>query len=152
MNRLGETIQLTGFNHYTRSANAILAAGGTIVDAGPALLTLPGGDSAFAVAVDEAGQEISVTFDDTLDWLDENGGHMLVAMGTPQNASRNFFGGPYRIAGTIDGDSVTPPTTPSVLPVPYAVQEGQKVWCRARIIRADGRVSQFFRGTAVVSA
>ena len=151
-NRLGETIKLTGFNHYIRSNAAIDAAGGVTVDTGPAILSLPDGDSSMSVTISEATQNISVAFDDSMAWVDEDGGHMLVSMGTPQNITRNFFNGPWRIAGTIDGSGTVAPTTPHDLTAPFAVQEGQLVYVKARIIRADGRVSQFFRSFAICGA
>lgn len=151
-NKLGETVKLTGFNMYIRSNAAIDAAGGVTVDDGPAILSLPDGDPVFEIAISEATQLVSVTFDDTLEWLDEDGGWMLVSVGTPVNVTRNFFDGPWRIAGAIEGDSTTPPTTPATLPAPFAYQENQLVYGKARIIREDGRVSQFFRDSVSVAA
>ncbi|MCK5565385.1 MAG: hypothetical protein KAJ07_09080 [Planctomycetes bacterium] len=152
VNRLGETIKLSGFNMYMRSNCAINAADGLAVDDGPAILTLAEGDTAFAVAISEATQIITITFNDNLAWGGEDEAHMLVAMGTPVNTTRNFFNGPWKIAGALDGNTAVPLVSPLTLPAPYAAQEGQQVVCRARIMRADGRVSQFFRGSAVVGA
>ncbi len=151
-NKLGESVKLTGFNHYVRSSTALSAAGIIPQPDGPAILALPPGDDLFAVTVSEAAQLISVAFDDTQAWLDEDDAAMLVSMGIPVNATREFFNGPWRIAGAILGDAITAPTTPTTLPTPYAVQETQLVYARARIIRADGRVSQFFRNSIVVAA
>ncbi|MCK5565505.1 MAG: hypothetical protein KAJ07_09690 [Planctomycetes bacterium] len=151
-NKLGETIKLTGFNHYVRSATSLLAAGGVVVDDGPAILSLPDGDPLVAVTALATGQALSVSFDDSLPWLDEDGAHMVVQMGTPQNITRNFFNGPWRQAGVIDGDGTTAPTTPQAMTAPFAIQEGQLVYFQFRIIRADGRVSQTFRTSATVGA
>jgi len=152
LNRLGETIYLTGFNHYLRSNCAIRAAGGVDVDAAPGVYTLPSVDDSLSVSISEATQLLSVAFDDSRDWLGEDGGHMLIAMGLPKNNSVKFFGGPYRVAGSIDGDSTTPPTTPTTIAVPFGVVENQKVWIQARILRADGRVSSFFRDDCICGA
>jgi hypothetical protein len=152
LNRLGDSIYLTGFNHYIRSNCAILACGGTIVDDGPAILLLPGQDPAFAVTASAATQLVSVAFDDALDWLDEDGGYMSVQMGTPKLTSVNFFAGPWRFMDAIEGDSVTPPTTPTTMTAPWTITEDQKIWCQARIIRADGRISNFFRDSTPVAA
>lgn len=151
-NRLGEVIHLSGFNHYIRS-NALLAQDGqTIVDAGPTELAIPAMDPTFAVTGSEATQLISIAFDDTFEWLDEDGGFMWVSQGVPQNITRNFFAGPYRFMDSIDGDSVTPPTTPDTMTAPFALVEGQKVWCRARIQRADGRLSGEMLDSFIVAA
>ncbi len=151
-NRLGETVKLTGFNHYIRSNAAIDAASGVLVDAGPAILSLPDGDPEFAVSFSAATQLISIVFDDSMAWAGEDDSHMLVSMGTPQNITREFFGGPWRIAGVLNGDQAIPLTSPQDLPAPFAMQETQLVYAKARIIRADGRVSQFFRNSAIVAA
>lgn len=151
-NRLGEVIHLSGFNHYIRS-NALLSQDGqTIVDAGPTELAIPAMDPTFAVTGSEATQLISIAFDDTFEWLDEDGGFMWVSQGVPQNITRNFFAGPYRFMDSIDGDSVTPPTTPDTMTAPFALVEGQKVWCRARIQRADGRLSGEMLDSFIVAA
>jgi len=151
-NRLGESITLSGFNHYIRS-NALLAKLGlTIVDAGPTVLAIPAMDPTFAITASEATDEISVAFDDTLEWLDEDGGYMFVSQGVPQNATRNFFAGPYRHMASIDGDSVTPPTTPDAQASVFTLIETQKVWCEARILRADGRLSNKMLASCIIAA
>ena len=151
-NRLGETIQLTGQNYYVGNNSAILSAGGVTVDDGPAVLNKPDADPLFAVVVDEAAQEISVTFDPALAWNQIDAGHMLVSMGTPINLSRNFFAGPYRIAGALDGATALPLTSPQVLSAPFPVQVGQKVFAQARVMEPDGRVSSIFRTSIAISA
>jgi len=144
LNKLGEVVTLTGFNHFIRSNTARICAGGTMVTAAPTDLGLPNADPTFAVTASEAAAKLSVTFDNTLTWANEDDGYLMVEMGLPQNATRNFFGGPYRFAAAIAGDSVTPPTSPALLDPPFTLTEGQKVWCRAKVIRADARVSTAF--------
>lgn len=152
LNKLGEAIKLTGINHYLRSNAPVLLAGLTRVDDAPTTFTLPGEDPLFDITADATAQEIDVTFDDTRDWLDEDGGFMQVAVGAPQNASVNFFDGPWRIAGTIEGDSVAAPTSPATISVPYPIAADQKIFVKARIGRADGRLSDFFRETTIATA
>jgi len=150
-NKLGATIKLTGFNHFVRSNAFILQNGGAQVDAGPTTLTLPGADPTFECEVDEAGQEIAVTFDNALPWAIAVGGHMGVYMSAPKAAGVSFIGGPWRLAGTIDG-AVIPPTSPATLTVPFPVAEGQNVVCRARIVELDGRLSDYFQQFSSVVA
>lgn len=152
INKLGETQYLTGFNMYVRTNTFLTQIGGTLVDDGPSTLSLATGDAAFAVSASEATQLISVTFDETLAWLDEDDAYMAVYCGSPVNPTRNFFAGPWRYAGKLAGDGVTPLTSPQTMTAPFQVAEGQKIWCRARIVRADGRLSQYFRGNADVSS
>lgn len=149
---LGLDCKLTGFNHFLRSATAILHAGGTPVPDGPVILTLPGADPTFAVTVDEAQQEMSVVFDNALGWANETGGYMLCSMSSPKGVGREFIGPPFRVAESIVGVTGTPPTSPATMDVPFLVAELQKVDCVARIIMADGRVSTPFQHTSSVTA
>lgn len=152
LNSLGEQTTLPGFNHYLRSNLALANAGLAAVDDGPTTFGLPQGDPAFAVSADEASQNIAVVFDDALPWCDIDEAGMIVHMGTPQNQTINFFNGPWRFGDSIDGDSVTPPSTPEDITAPFVVSEDQKIWCKAAIILEDGRLSQPFRSDAVVTA
>ncbi|GAI69784.1 unnamed protein product, partial [marine sediment metagenome] len=143
-NRLGEVKILTGFNHFIRSNAALIAAGGDLITAGPPDIGLPAGDDKFVVTGSATSGELTITCDETKDWFMEPGAYLSVEMGRPQNASRNFFGGPYRNAGAIAGEEDPGPTPPHVLTAPFTLVATQKVWCRARIIRADARCSTFF--------
>jgi len=144
LNKLGESVTLTGFNHFIRSNAALLNAGGTLITDGPTDLGLPEADPSFVVTASEAAAKLSIAFDDTFEWLDEDNAYLSVEMGIPQNPTRNFFNGPWRFADAIEGDSVTPPTTPALIDPAWTLIEGQKVWCRASIIRSDGRMSTRF--------
>lgn len=145
LNRLGKTVYLTGLNHFVRSNIAILQAGFPQVDAGPVIFSLPETDPSMSVTASEATQQISVAFDDDLDWVDEDEAGLLLHVGQPVNPSINFFGSPFRFADAIEGDSGTPPTTPAAIASPWTIQEDQKIFVQARIVRADGRLSNFFR-------
>lgn len=142
--RLGEDIYLTGFNHYIRSNTALIQGGLPRVDQAPVIFTLPDTDPAFAVTASEATQLLSVAFDDTLDWLDLDDAAMLVSSGIPVNPTINFFGGPFRYAGVMLGDAITPLTSPQTMTSPFQIAETQKVFARARIVLDDGRLSNFF--------
>lgn len=153
LNRLGESVNLSGFNHFIRSASLRSYIGATIVDAGPTTFSLPESDSTLAVSISAATQKLNITFDDTMDWCDLDEAHMAIFMGSPQSPTINFFNGPWKLAGTIDGDSVTPPTSPDAnLDCPFVATEGQKVWIYARITLDDGRVSSRFIASCTVAA
>lgn len=151
-NRLGEVTFLTGFNHFIRSNSVRLQHSLALIEAGPTVLELPEQDETFAATISEATQLVSVAFDNANPWANEAGGHMLIYMGSPQNAQRNFFAGPYRLAGKIAGATPTPPTTPKTFACPFVATEGQRIWIQARIQRADGRLSEPFRGSCLVGA
>ena len=153
LNRLGETIYLTGLNHYVRSNLPRLLAGLDRVDAGPVVFSLPETDETVAFTYTADDQKVAVAFDDTMDYIDEDGAAMLIYSGLPVNPTRNFFNGPFRFVDSIDGDSVTPLTSPQEFDLPFTSQTVQLIYSRARITLADGRLSNFFRlGSAAVAA
>lgn len=151
-NKLGETIHLTGFNHYVRSNHGRMRTSRTIVDAGPVVFTLPDQDPTFTITASEATQQINIAFDNTLAWATETDGLMLVEQGQPQNPQRNFFAGPWRHMTQIDGIDPGGAVSPDVGAVQFAIAEGQRIWCYARISRADGRLSELFRDDVIVAA
>jgi len=144
-NKLGETIHLTGFNHYLRSNIPRLQIGTGIIDAGPVVFELPAQDPTMFLEASEASQKISVSFDNTMDWATETDAVMYLYQGQPQNAQRNFFAGPWKLLGYIAGDVGGAPATPQLKDVVFATAELQRLWVYARIQRVDGRLSEKFR-------
>ena len=151
-NRLGESIFLSGYNHFLR-ANSLSRRNDEIVFSfGPTILELPAQDSTLSIAVSEGSQEITLTFDDTMDWADENSARMFVFQGKPQNAQINFFNGPHRFLGALEGSATSGISSPQTIGVDFAVAEGQKQFLYARLQRGDGRVSEPFRSNTIVGA
>lgn len=151
-NRLGETIKLTGFNHFVRSASCALYNDLAYADDAPTELSLPEQDETLALVATVSDGKLAITFDEDGAWLDEDDSYLIVYCSRGQSATVNYFKGPYLIAGKIAGDSVTPPTTGAELDSPYTLVEGQKVFIQCRILRADGRLSEPFRGSVLVTA
>lgn len=144
-NRVGQAIKLTGLNVFVMCGAAKIHAGGSHEANGPVALGLPAQDPAFQVAISAGTQKLTVTFTDSFDWCGEDFGFLLVAMHRPQSPSRNFFGGPYRVAGSVPGTVAAPAASPdATIDAPFTAIEGQKTVCRARVIRADSRTSGFF--------
>jgi len=152
VNKLGETINLSGFNHYIRSNSILLSLSLTVVDDGPVIFELPAKDPTFAITATEAPNNITATFDNTMDWSIEDGGLLCMFQGAPQNAQRNFFGGPWRLWTAVQGADPGGAVSPKIAPSVFAVSETQRLWVYARIIRADGRISTPFRDDAFVTA
>lgn len=152
VNKLGESVNISGFNHYIRSNVEFLNRLAATTANGPVVFEIPEQDPSLAITVTEAGQTISVTFNNALDWANESGGVMFLYQGTPQNGQRNFFDGPWNYIGRILGDDAVPPVSPDVHPVSFAVAEGQRQWIYARIRRLDGRLSEPFRADIAVGA
>jgi len=144
-NRLGEAVNLTGFNHYLRSNIFLMQSGLTVVDDGPTIFELPAKDPTLSISADESDQEITVTYDDALDWASETGSYLVCYQGAPQNAQRNFFAGPWRLMDKVAGIDAAPPAGPAVMAVVFAIAELQRQWIYARIVRKDGRLSERFR-------
>jgi len=149
-NRLGETINLTGYNMFCRSNIPRVQAGLSIIADGPTNFTLAEQDGTVAVTTTAASKEVSVAFDDTLDWLDETGAALLVYESAPQNPTVNYFKGPYRYLGKVDGDDSTAPTTPQTFTSAFEMAAGQKQFYQFRILRADGRLSEPFRCSDII--
>lgn len=152
MNRLGESIYLSGFNMFVRSNAVILRGGGTVVETGPTTFELPATDPTLAIAATADDQKVTVTFDATMEWCDEDAGQLQIYVGKPQKASVSFFNGPWKYAGKISGNHTTPPTTGVALDSPFAIAADQVLYAYGRIVRADGRVTNPFRVSGVVSA
>lgn len=152
LNKLGETIYLSGFNHYIRSNSIRKQANLSVIDAGPVVFELPAQDPTLLVTGSEATQQLTLAYDDGMDWADEDGGYMAFFQGQPQNAQRNFFAGPWRYLTNIPGVNGAPPASPKIVGVPFAIAEGQRQWCYARILRADGRLSSPFEDDCVTAA
>lgn len=152
-NRLGESINLTGFNHFIRSNSLILLCGHAIVEAGPVIMALPNQDPLYAIAINGATNQITITYDDTLPWNTEDDAFLVTQLASPQNASRTFCGGPWRNANFLEGvdpGGLASPFGPAGI-IPWTFQTGQRCWGRGRIVRADGRVSNFFTATSVLA-
>jgi len=148
----GNDIYITGFNHFIRSNSVALGGGVTQVNDGPLNFTLAEQDPTMSAVVDEATQKVTVTFDDTMVWCDEDDAVMQISMSKPCNAGVNFVPPTARIAGYILGDAGTPPTTGEELDCPFPVIEGNIVQVTGRILRADGRLSGTFLDTSAVTA
>lgn len=151
-NKLGETIFLSGFNHFIRS-NVTRETGPTVlIDDGPVVFELPAQDPTLAVTCSEATQVLTIAFDDTMAWAVEDGSFIFFFQGKPQNAQRNFFDGPWRFINYLGGVDPGGPIEPHAEIGPFAIAEGQHQWIYARISRADGRLSEPFRAQTFCAA
>jgi hypothetical protein len=149
-NRLGETVYLTGFNHYLRVNIVRLQLGQSTCDAGPPTLTLPEQDPTFAITASVATQLITVTWNDSAPWSDIAASVLGLWMGQPQAATRNFFNGPWRMMGSIPGNG----TSPTTMAPSFTLVLGQRIWVYARVSTGptDSRLSNPFRDDCIVAA
>jgi len=151
-NRLGESIFLTGFNHYIRSNHWFGRMGRTFVDDGPTVFELPSMDPAMVVSASEATQQVTMTFDDTQAWCSEDDAMLVILQSQGQNPQRNFFAGPWTGRSAKVGASGVPITSPMDYASITVLSAGQRFWSQFRILRADGRLSQPFTANAFCAA
>lgn len=147
LNPLGEPINVSGLNMYLRGNVSRLQAALARRDPGPIVFDL-GDFTNPSFAIDEPANEVDVTFTDTDDWANEDSAAMLIYASRPQAPTINYFKGPYRFAAAILGDAITPPTSPAAIALPFPVTAGQRLFFRARVTRARGRLSADFLGQA----
>lgn len=152
-NRLGETVFLTGQQHYVRSNLPRLQIEFPRIDDAPTIFDL-GQHTTPTVQYAYDTPSVVIAFEETDVWCDEDATALIIFASREQNPTINFFQGPYRLAGTIDGDSVSPPTSPQIIASPFAYNIGNQAFARARITRADGRLSANIdlAGTIIVAA
>lgn len=140
-NKLGDSINLTGLNHYLRSNVTLVGLGKPRVDPAPVIFTLAAAELSLGATASEATQQVTVTYDDTQAWANEAGAFQFFYLGRPQNGGIAFFKGPYRFVNLADG--ATPAVSPGIFAATFPFAAGQRLWVRSRIIRADGRLSEF---------
>lgn len=142
-NKLGEKIHLTGQLQFLRSNQCLMTAGLALNKDGPSVLALPEKDpSIFCFC--EVSPEISVYYNDVQPWVKELGSALCIYMSKPQSMTRNYFAGPWKFAGAILGSDTAPPASPQVINSPNTMVAGQKVFIKAGIVRADGRITEGF--------
>lgn len=149
VNALGDPINLSGQNWFI-AANTPRIQSNTkipttpispIYDA-PTVFDRGAFDSPTYVASEAAGITVSFNAADT--W-NQAAGAMFVYQGRPQNPSRNFYKGPFRLIAAFDGS--TPATSPinisaatvALLGYPFVV--GQNLSVRFVVSQADCRLS-----------
>lgn len=140
-NALGQSVFLTGLNHYVRCNSIRVRNVIPRVDAAPTIFNLATAELELAVTASEATQDITITGKDPNDWIGEADAWQFFSVGLPQNGGIGFFGGPYRQLSATPGTG--PPPFPVVAASPFPFAEGQRLWVRSRIARGDGRLSEF---------
>lgn len=151
MNPLGDPIHIGALQHFVRSNLPRLQAEVTQINDAPIIFNLGTmTEPEFTATADD--DMVGVAFTDTDAWANEDDAHLLVSASRPLSPTINYFKGPYRFIGTVDGDSITPPTSPTELASAFPLDADQLVYAMVRASRADGRLSSPFRGSAVVTA
>ena len=140
-NPLGDPIDPGGKGLYTGWMTPRLRSSLPAVQAAPLEIFRPGFTTPTIDSIDTGAQTMTIGFDDTDLWANEDDGAMFIYISPPRSLGVNFFKGPYRLADVVLGDAITAPTTPVVVPLPFTLGAGQRVFVRINISRADGRLS-----------
>lgn len=141
VNKLGQSINLTGLNHFIRCNTPRVISTIPRIDVAPVIFNLATAELELAVTASEATQNLTINGDGAAAWVGEADAWQFFYMGLPGNASRKFFGGPYKFLTAVPGAG--PPPFPVVIAASFPFAEGQRIWVRSRIARGDGRLSQF---------
>ena len=141
LNRLGQSITLNGLNHFIRSNTPLVVSGIARVDAAPVIFDIAVAEASLTATASEATQNLTIDGDAAADWIGEAGAWQFYYMGLPQNASRKFFKGPYRLITAVPGAG--PPPFPVVIAAAFPFAADQRIWIRSRVARGDGRLSEF---------
>lgn len=149
LNKLGQSVSLTGQMFYIRQYVAASLYSRTPVAAGPGTFGVPDPPELWTPTISVAADNVSIAFTatlntDDLDWL--------FFMGQPKSPSITFFDGPWRFLGAIEGDSTTPPSSPETFDLQWPVAVDQKVWIYGRALDPEGRLSAKFRQDVAVVA
>lgn len=113
-NRLGDTVKLTGQQHFLRIASA-LAYHGRPISAltAPTDLRLPAPDETVTMTQETGSDEVSIAFGSAADdWKAVTGAYLLVYNGRELGPARRYYGGPFRKLAVIAGQAAPNPVSP----------------------------------------
>lgn len=142
LNVIGETITLTGLNMYIRGNSPRIQGSQSIIDNGPNTFGLPSVSALSLATLVPAANTFDLTFDILDGWANEDNAFLFAGSARPQKPTINFFKGPFRFAGTIEGDSVMAPTPPATIDAAFPFNAGDRIYVRAIVVDAQARLSQ----------
>jgi hypothetical protein len=152
LNKLGDPTHKSGQQMFIRGNVSRLQAGLGISNDQPTTFDLGSFHTLGAIVADASADTITVNFDTNDDWCGVDGAALLIYMGRPQNATRNFGKGPFQLLTMVLGDSGTPPTSPVTAASLFPLSTGQKVFLQARVTYPDGRLTGKQNPTQIVTA
>lgn len=143
VNRLGNELILNGQQMFIRTNALRVRVGLDIIADGPTTFNLGNLGTGLAIVGDAVSTEMAVTFDDTLDWVDQDGSAMVIQTSAERSPTRNATNGPFQFASTLLGDSVAPLSTGVSVENWYThAIVGNVFIARARVTFADGRLTE----------
>lgn len=160
VNRLGDTVYLTGMSFFIRSYcfAAMLADENSLPPPTVGACGSTGGlpdNAAGVVATLGVAAGLSLAFDDTSLWCAEDNALCLIRMSRPRPSTKVYGGGPYRYATAILGASALPPASPAItatVDLPYAFDVDDRVDFLIRVYRADETLSSALKVSTIAVA
>lgn len=145
--RFGDPLLLTGQQMYIRCNSVRIRAGATRVDDGPTVYGLISLSVVTIIPVITTGALV-IVFSNTDAWANDDDGGLVLQTSRFVSPAINFLRSPMRYLATINGDSVTPPTSPDTSHSANAFGQdvasaavGQKLFARSVAFAGDGRIS-----------
>jgi len=98
-----------------------------------------------------ATKKVSIAFDNTKPWAANDNGVLLVSVSDLISVNVNYFTGPFRYIGKIEGATATPPTSPVLLDDIHTRTAGQIAMVRVIAQDHKSRLSQEYIFRVTVS-
>lgn len=152
INRIGEARIVPGLSMYVRSNTPRRQNGLSFIDDGPVISGLPTFNAIGNTQLSAATDTFQVTFDDADEWANDDLGVVYWYSSATKSPSIEFYKGPYRLAGIIQGNATTPPTSPEPIVSAWPVATGRKYFWAFRVQNGDGRISGLQYGSTIAVA
>lgn len=147
LNKLGDTVFLTGQQQWIRTATVAYQIGldpVTLFAGAPTTFDL-GDTGTLSLTSVTTGNQITVGVANTPDWAADDDARLACYAGLQQSATINFYKAPFRFVNAAPGDSTTPVTSvdfdledayPSIV-----ITAGNVLFVRLVVLQSDGRLS-----------
>jgi len=133
---LGDTRPIGGVANFIRSNTPRVQNAQSRIDSAPTTFDV-GAFTQPTFAITHSSTSMVATFTTGDSW-NLSGGAMFLYASRPQNASINFFKGPFRLVGVIPG----PATSPQSFTLPFAAgATTSAMFIKASVSQPDGRLS-----------
>lgn len=137
-----------GLAMYIRANVPRLQAGPVVsprVDQAPTSFTAPPLTLITRVVLNYVDDTLHPFFDPDDAWANEFRSPVLFWASPPVAPTRNFYKGPYRFAGEINGGPLGVVQNPATIPLPFPADATDRIFIRGRLSTSDGRLAPSFR-------
>lgn len=159
VNRLGDTVKVSGFNWFIGNNTPRLQAGFPAITAGPTIFDTGNPDWSTVVPIMTIGPGTTsgtLTTSSTITGLNGTNGHLLAYVSRPQSPGKTFFGGPFQLAVTVvSNSSGNIPAGSHTFSSPFVASgignadSNNFMDYIVRLDTGDGRLSSKFQATVV---